>query len=317
MHGTSRTRNLRRFLRDHPVRLLRRLLPTVVLPRGRPLRTAWGLCILIAAASLTGGRAFSAEPVPHELPRTGAEFPPELLTSVKDFTNGFGGAEREVYYMVLAHARSTPRELQLRGAREARAVAEGAFRAERKHARRKFQPFIDVVTHPDVWRGQPVTLRGYIRDLTPMEAGENTYGLGTLYQANLFTEDSAQLPWVIVCADVPRDLPRPTPRRPTDNVTVTGYFFKLWTYRAETESGRWSAPVLLASRMDWEPVPKGPSLSPEWLSIPAVLAAGGIVAALWLRRQNQAARAKLRQLQAEPAPCEPEIRETLRDLERN
>ncbi|RPI77095.1 MAG: hypothetical protein EHM42_14185 [Planctomycetaceae bacterium] len=173
------------------------------------------------------------------------------------------------------------------------------------------------MSHPDSWRGQPVTLRGYIRDLAPMEAGENAFGIKTLYQANLFTEDSSQLPWVVVCAEIPENLPRPTARRPTDNVTVTGYFFKLWTYRAETESGRWTAPVLLASRIDWQPAPAGPSLAPQWLSVPLALAAAGVAAALWLRSQNRKTRKRLERLQADPGETDSTIRETLRDLERD
>ncbi|RPI88904.1 MAG: hypothetical protein EHM42_03955, partial [Planctomycetaceae bacterium] len=52
--------------------------------------------VLVCGALVCGQQAWGEPPSSRVLPRTGAEFPPELLTAVTDFTNGFGGAEREV-----------------------------------------------------------------------------------------------------------------------------------------------------------------------------------------------------------------------------
>ena len=116
------------------------------------------------------------------------------MQGVSDLTNGFVESERDSYYGLLAHARDTRLAAQQQAARTNLEAAQATFRADPKNRRKSHQLFYDLVTHPDAWRGQPVTLRGYIRDLTPMEAGENPEGLGTLYQAHLFTADSAQFP---------------------------------------------------------------------------------------------------------------------------
>lgn len=254
---------------------------------------------------------------PLELPLSPVVIPSEWLTGISDLTSGFSADEHGVYYQILARAREDLAD-QKQAATQNLAVADRDFHADRANRKRQYRLFYDLVTRPDSWRGQPVTLRGYIRDLTPMEAEENELGLTQLYQAHLFTEDSTQFPYVVVCTEIPPNLPRPEPRRPIDFISVTGYFYKLWTYRAETETGRWSAPLILAGRLEWNP----PRVSAPWwqrLGTGAVLGvvcvlAGGLAL---LRRRRQQERAVLRQirgLSSEPPPSEAEIRQALDDL---
>ncbi len=254
---------------------------------------------------------------PLELPRHAVTIPAEWLTGISDLTSGFSPHEHGSYYQVLARAREGLAEQKQAGT-ENLAVADREFQADRANRKRQYRLFYDLVTRPDSWRGQPVTLRGYIRDLTPMEAEENDLGLTQLYQAHLFTEDSTQFPYVVVVTEIPANLPRPEPRRPTDFITVTGYFYKLWTYRAETETGRWSAPLILAGRLEWNP-PR--AAQPWWrrLGPGAVLGVGCVLAgALALlqrrRRQERAVLRQIRGLSQEPPPSEAELRQAFDDL---
>ncbi|MFM8285868.1 MAG: hypothetical protein ACKOGA_03985, partial [Planctomycetaceae bacterium] len=251
------------------------------------------------------------------LPASGVEFPPDRLQGISDLTNGFVESERDSYYGLLAHSRETRLAAQQRAARANLEAARAVFQADPKNRRKTHQLFYDLVTHPDAWRGQPVTLRGYIRDLTPMEAGENPEGLGSLYQAHLFTADSAQFPYVIVCSQIPDGLPLPTARRPTDYITVTGYFYKLWTYRAGTESGHWSAPLILAHRLEWTPPAPRPPISPAWWWLGAALLAAAWLGWRELQRRERAARRLLRELEGggQAIQAEAQSRTLFRDLE--
>ena len=255
---------------------------------------------------------------PLDLPRHDVAIAPERLTGISDLTSGFGPSEQESYYEVLATARDQSLAAQKRAAATNLELAEKEFRADKSNRKRQYRLFYDLVTRPDSWRGQPVTLRGYIRDLTPMEVGENPEGLEQLYQAHLFTDDSTQFPYVVVCTEIPPGLPRPEVRRPTDYITVTGYFYKLWSYRAETETGRWSAPLILAGRLEWNP----PRESVSWWrrlgaggGLAGLLLAAGVMA-LWLRRRahDREAMRRLRGLSQEPRPSESEIRQALEEL---
>ena len=296
---------------------------------GDSLRLVQWLCLLLAWGMLANARlpaqtrtnrpTTTTKPPPPRLalPPSGAEFPRERLQGVSDLTNGFVESERDSYFGLLAHARDTRHATQQQAARTNLEAAQATFRADPKNRRKSHQLFYDLVTHPDAWRGQPVTLRGYIRDLTPMEAGENPERLGTLYQAHLFTADSAQFPYVIVCSRIPEGLPTPSARRPTDYITVTGYFYKLWTYRAGTESGHWSAPLILADRLEWTPPAPSPPLAATWWWLAAGLLAAAVLGWRELQRRDRAARRLLRELERgdEAAQTEAESRTLFRDLE--
>jgi len=181
------------------------------------------------------------------------DLPAESLTGVRDLTGGFDGPEREAYYQTLRAARDADR-LRLRAAGLLTVKqAEERFRSDPANARRRFSLFYDIVKHPEAYRGKPVTLQGYLQRLATMPAGENDQNLTELQEAYLFTADSLQSPYVIVAADVAGEIPIPRKGSPTNDVEVSGYFFKLWAYDAER--GRWAAPLILAPRIDWHPRP--------------------------------------------------------------
>jgi hypothetical protein len=179
--------------------------------------------------------------------------PPEWFPGVKDLTRGISDAEREPYYRVLAHCRPLDPGLLHEAGRQTANDAANSFRADPRNRGRTFSQFADIVQHPDRYRGKPITLHGYIQRLETMDAGENDEGLTTLHQAYLFTGDSLQNPYVVVCVEIPAGIPRPTKGNPTNDIFVTGYFFKLWSY--EAERGRWAAPLVLAKTLEWRPGP--------------------------------------------------------------
>jgi hypothetical protein len=258
------------------------------------------------AAPLTAGRCDERVGGPERLLKAqsvaGAAFPVEQLAGVRDLTSGFSGPEHDAYYALLAHARETSAALQQAAARQVRAQAQAAHAARKTN--RKFSMFYELIKQPTAYRGLPVTLRGSLRDLTPMDSGENSHGITQMYQGNLFTEDSLQSPYVVVCLERPKEMPIPAPDRPTDHVLVTGYFFKVWSYRPER--GNWAAPLILANRLEWQPPAPGWIASPAWrwgLVAATCILAAGIV--WWLRRQRAEERAVRLALRARLEPAEP------------
>jgi hypothetical protein len=207
-------------------------------------------------------------------PAQAAAIPDAALAPVRDLTEGIREEEREAYFAVLDHARTvSPKGLNAAAARTLdRAL--GRFNSDPKNARKKFSLFGDIVRHPQEYRGQPVRLHGYIRRIETFEAGENDQGFKTLHQAWLFTEDSLGNPYVVICSDLPPNLPNPKKGSPTNDIAVTGYFFKLWSFQAER--GNWGAPLILAGRLEWNPPP--PPLS---ATLPFKLDLGGALLLLF------------------------------------
>ncbi len=58
----------------------------------------------------------------------------------------------------------------------------------------KFPLFADLLNEPEPYRGQPVTLRGHSQEMKRYAAEENPYGITTLYECSLFTDDSQSHP---------------------------------------------------------------------------------------------------------------------------
>ncbi|MFN0056403.1 MAG: hypothetical protein ACKV0T_30015 [Planctomycetales bacterium] len=213
------------------------------------------------------------------------ELPNAWLENVRDRTRGIRNEERDPYYQILAAARTAdPQALRAAG-RETAAAAERAFRADPGNKRRKFSLFAELARQPGPLRGRPVTLHGYIQRLESFEAGENDEGLTTLHQAYLFTGDSLQSPYVVVCSELTPGIPIPSKGQPTNDIFVSGYFFKLWSYDAER--GTWAAPLILAHTLEWHPRPIPLTSRASFKgSLAAGLALTLLLIAYWLRRQR-------------------------------
>jgi hypothetical protein len=135
-------------------------------------------------------------------------FRPVLVPEGSLISRGIRAGESAAYYRVLDHARRVDPETLRRAAARflaARQKASGSA-AVRRLPVEEFPVFVDLyenVRRPEVYLGKPVTLRGHLRKLVEMPAGENPYGIQTLYEAWLFTSDSQQHPTVLVMTSVP------------------------------------------------------------------------------------------------------------------
>jgi hypothetical protein len=169
--------------------------------------------------------------------RSGAlDVPRDWMSVVEDNTIGIRKHEADAYYRILAKAGTIPlQELQAHADRETL--------------------YVNLMTSPDTYRGKPITIVGELGKLFEFRVPENDYGLGTLYEAWIFTADSGNHPFRVVASSLPSNL------RPGENqgqtVQATGYFFKREGY--ETPGGRLHvAPTLLAGRLSPYVSPQAP-----------------------------------------------------------
>lgn len=275
------------------------------------------VCLTLAVWSLICSADLAAEARP-EAPATGAPrpvtLPEELLQTAHDRTEGILDDEREPYYQILDQARQvSPAALTAAGSKTL-ARTQADFERDPKNARRKFSLFANIVQHPEAFRGQPVRLHGYIRRVESFDAGENDQGLKTLHQVWLFTDDSQRNPWVVVCSELPEGMPTPRPNSPTNDIYVSGYFYKLWSFKAER--GQWGAPLILAGQLEWKPPPPPASAS---LLFQMLLGGGllavvlGLVVVIMIRSRNDRAFRAARNAQLTPG--DDETLRTLRDIE--
>jgi hypothetical protein len=161
-----------------------------------------------------------------KIARLDTQFDTRILRRVKDNTLGIRHDESDAYYKLLEHTRRVAAsDLEQAGATDVL--------------------YINLMTQPDRFRGQPVTIHGDLWRLYEFQAGPNPYGFETLYEAWIFTADSGRNPYRVVLTSLPRDLePGENIRKP---VQVTGYFFKREGYASS--GGMHVAPTLLAQRV--------------------------------------------------------------------
>lgn len=174
---------------------------------------------------------------------------PAWLRGVRDRTMGVRDEERTAYYQTLHRATQIPYLRQQKAAAKNLADRRNRLPAYRGHPDRRFPVFVDMFRHPEDYRGRLVTLSGYIRELKSYPAGENPYGLTTLYEMSLFTEDSQTNPAIIVATEKPPGLAEGSSM--AKPVSVTGYFFKMYGYQAHDTTR--IAPLVLAARFEWSP----------------------------------------------------------------
>ncbi|MCH7750842.1 MAG: hypothetical protein IH898_01635 [Planctomycetes bacterium] len=140
--------------------------------------------------------------------------------------------------------------------------------------------YAQLLQQPDVYRGQVVTLRGMVLREEVQQPAENTLGIARYHRLWLRPQGGGQWPFVVYCLKLPADFPRGDQLRA--DVTVTGFFFKNWSY--SYDEGLGLAPVVLASGVDWQP-PVAPAprqtLTPQNLVWAATGAALFALATVW------------------------------------
>jgi len=154
------------------------------------------------------------------------QFDKAALAAVRDNTLGVRADEAEAFFTVLDHARRVPA-------------------TELDQAARSGVQYVNLMSDPALYRGEPVTVTGEMWRLSEFTASQNRHGLTRLYEAWVFTSDSSTHPLRIVATGLGEDLqPGDSQRTP---VRVTGYFFKREGY--ETKAGLQVAPTLLAGQI--------------------------------------------------------------------
>jgi hypothetical protein len=210
----------------------------------------------------------------------GISINPQLLAGVRDRTFGLTWAEREPYFRILAQARTVELGRQRAAARDFQQQRREAVPAYRKRPAADFPAFFDLFKHPDLYRGRPVTLHGHVRKLVPMPPGEHPYphNVPMLYEAWLYTDDSQGNPAVVVFTEKPDGLPEGGDL--AEEVTVTGYFYKMYAYDAQDTTR--IAPMLLAGGVTWHPAPPvGWGPTPPWVYAVITLAVLLLITVVW------------------------------------
>ncbi|MDC0261738.1 hypothetical protein OAK47_00810, partial [Planctomycetaceae bacterium] len=136
----------------------------------------------------------------------------------------------------------------------------------------------DAFNQSEKCQGQVVSFSGHIRQAISFPAGENEFGIKTLYQVTLFDEESKGYPVIIICTEVPDGLPLNFPETQVyDGVSVTGYYFKLFAYEGKEDLQ--AVPLILAKTVSWSPPEPSSRAFPDW-GYGFVIAVGVVV--LWM-----------------------------------
>lgn len=170
------------------------------------------------------------------------------------------------YFAILNHARQLPLTELKSAARQFQAERLAAIRHDpefRFYFRKPdadFPTFADLHRYPKSYHGRLVTFRGHVRRLISSPAGENPHGLQQLHEAWLYVDGAQQNPVVVVCTELPPNMPTGSDIL-VDFVSATGYFFKRYGYEDRSGQPRF-APLILAQRLEWSPRPA----RSEWAS---------------------------------------------------
>jgi hypothetical protein len=103
--------------------------------------------------------------------------------------------------------------------------------------------FVQLFEQSKEYRGELVTAQGIIRRAHPAKTPENQYGLTDYYQTWLWPDDHPNDPMAVWCLDLPDGFP--IGMEMAEPSEVTGFYFKLWAYKAADGTVR-RAPMLLS-----------------------------------------------------------------------
>lgn len=246
---------------------------------------------------------------------------PSLFNEVEDkYEFGIRAEEKALYYYVLKHLRETSLEDQKQAAQFNLQQRRSELKAFKDNPQRKLPLFPDIFKNSSRYKGRLVTLTGRVRKLIHYPAEKNEYGIKTLYEAWLFTDDSQQNPTVIICTEVPPELKDGLPNGTDviDHVTVTGYLFKMYVYNAQDTTR--VAPLILAGQLEWSPQvvdERGSLLFSQILAGTLIILIAGAAFVMWkasqkdkqfreTRLQTSQDSVSFDQLESQPAPPQPE-----------
>ena len=262
------------------------------------LTVRWA-CVLSVLTLCTDGR-ISADEVPHDMPAATEVDPTALdplwLEPAKHPRTGLLSRnirpeEAAGYFAILNHARQLPQsQLQTTARRfekQRREIVKNdpKYRFAFRDPHAAFPTFFDLHQVPELYHGKLVTFRGHLRRLMSFPAGQNAYGFQQLHEAWLYAGDAQQNPVVVICSELPPEIPTGGDLL-VDFVSATGYFFKRYGYEDRSGQPRF-APLILAQRLEWTPpTPRHPLLSTRtffWLVVGIAVIIGVIC---WRRRSR-------------------------------
>lgn len=141
--------------------------------------------------------------------------------------------------------------------------------------------YAQLLAQPAWYRGRLVTIRGTVLREEVVPAPENALGIQSYHRLWLRPAGGGQWPFVVYCLKLPENFPRGDRLRAA--VSVTGFFFKNWSYA--WKDGLGLAPVVLARGLDWQRAAARPLFRPvAWQSLAWGIACAGVLAAAatWL-----------------------------------
>ena len=247
------------------------------------------------------GSAADAEPPGTGPIQTGAETQPETAAPAPEI-------DPSVFEGIRDKTQRIPAEAYFHLLDVARRVSTEELEEQ---AQRHVLTFAHFSASPELYRGQPVFLKGHVRRMTDIKPIENRAGFEKLYEGWLFTEESQDNPYVIIVSRLPDGFP--LGGSIVEDVSFAGYFLKLWAYRAG--DGDRYAPLLIGHRVVWHPRQAGfvPSAFTHLVIIAGVAVLIAVLFGVtWYARRTTAATRQM--IASHGSPPSPEAVQSLGEL---
>ena len=112
---------------------------------------------------------------------------------------------------------------------------------------------IELMSQPEFYRGQPVSVEGWVRSARRSEVGPNSeLGISQKYTMWIRPKETKQGPYCVYAHQLPDDFPELTQQFQdlNEQVRIEGYFFKIRTYVGnDKDQSVLTSPVIVASAM--------------------------------------------------------------------
>lgn len=198
--------------------------------------------VVAQEANGQGENAKAAMPTVSTLEELKERIQAEVL--LRDRSEGVHFEERAAYYETLGRLKQKSQKALNKQARD---FLNNRWKSS-PFSNKSFQEFpryVDLFKNPETYHGEVITLRGHAQRVVKTPAGENDFGIEHLYEVWMYTEDSQSNPAVVITPEIPDDVK--VGDEITDFISVTGIFFKFYTYDAQ-DTKRF-APMILAARL--------------------------------------------------------------------
>ncbi|MEM8947018.1 MAG: hypothetical protein AAGD11_17720 [Planctomycetota bacterium] len=137
--------------------------------------------------------------------------------------------------------------------------------------------YTQLLKQPDVYRGRVVTVRGVVRREELLRVPKNSLGLESYHRLWIEPVGGTDWPIVTYCLHLPEKFPRGDHLDAA--VSVTGYFFKNWSY--PWRDGLGIAPVVLSGEVSWTEPTTANAIAPKTRqSLPRTALIAGAIAAV-------------------------------------